>query len=142
MSTFGERLKAAFYNASNAEIARQMGLSEPAVNNYMGGRIPGADKLIQIASLTKCNLHWLITGEGSRFVSDGREFNLEYSIETHEDWRDVIDEWYEFEGRPMPMPDTMGASFMGGWRSFDLKQKVAAVTDFKNFLDLTFGEKK
>jgi transcriptional regulator with XRE-family HTH domain len=63
MTTFGERLKQAFNNASNAEIARKLGVSEPAVKNYVGGRVPDADKLLSIRNLTKCNLDWLLTGE-------------------------------------------------------------------------------
>jgi transcriptional regulator with XRE-family HTH domain len=66
MSTFGERLRKAFDNASNAEIARKIGVSEPAVGNYVKGRIPDAEKLLQISNLTNCNLHWLLTGEGKQ----------------------------------------------------------------------------
>lgn len=136
MDSFGERLKAAFNFASQAEIARKMGVSEAAVKNYIDGRVPNADKLLQIRALTNCNLDWLLTGEGNT----KREFDLESSVGRHDDWLDVINEWYEFEGRENPMPETMGASFMGGWRSFDRDKQIAAIRDFKNFLDLTFKD--
>lgn len=138
---FGKRFKQAFGDAKNYLIARKLGSSDSAVKNYVDGRVPPAEMLLRIRELTYCNLDWLLTGEGSQFVGGERVFNIERSIELHDDWRAVIDDWYEFEGRPMPMPETMGASFMGGWNSFDKNQKIAALTDFKNFLDLTFGEK-
>lgn len=63
MSTFGERLKIAFNNARNAEIARKLGISEPAIKKYMSGSLPGIDNLIQIKKLTGRSLDWLIQGE-------------------------------------------------------------------------------
>lgn len=134
-SDFGSRFKLAFGNVPNSAIARKMGVSNAAIANYVAGRMPPPQTLIDIAELTNCNIHWLLTGKGSQFVGKEEVFDVEHSIEYHDDWRDVIDEWYEFEGRSNPMPGTMGASFMGGWQSFDLKQKVSAITDFKNFLD-------
>ena len=62
-TSFGDRLRKAFKNASNKEIAEKLGVSGPAVGNYMAGRVPDADRLIQIAALTTCDLHWLLTGE-------------------------------------------------------------------------------
>lgn len=62
-TTFGQRLKTAFGNASNAEIARKIGVSPQAVVNYVGGRIPDLDKLLQVKATTNCDLDWLLTGE-------------------------------------------------------------------------------
>jgi transcriptional regulator with XRE-family HTH domain len=62
-SEFGKRLKEAFGNAGNAEIARKLDVSEPAVSTYLNGRTPPADTLINIAKITNCDLHWLLTGE-------------------------------------------------------------------------------
>ena len=67
-SEFGKRLKQIFNNATNQEIANIIGVSAPAVQHYVNGRVPDAEKLITIAAITKCNLHWLITGEGSRLA--------------------------------------------------------------------------
>lgn len=134
-SAFGQRLKSLFDNAVNAEIAAKLGVSEAAVGTYVRGRIPDGRKLIEIAKLTNCNLHWLLTGEGPRYIGDEKVFDLEYSIERHDDWLDVLNDWYDFEGRPNPMPETMGASFMGGWESFDRKQKIAAIRDLKMIFD-------
>ncbi len=66
MPIFGERLRDAFGGARNAEIARKLKISEPAAKNYLEGRVPDAQTLIQIADLTNCSLHWLLTGEGPK----------------------------------------------------------------------------
>lgn len=63
MNTFGERLKIAFGNARNAEIARKIGISEPAIKKYMSGSLPSIDNLIVIKNLTGRSLDWLIQGE-------------------------------------------------------------------------------
>lgn len=62
-SEFGHRLKEAFRNATNKEIANQIGVSAPAVQNYSDGRVPPAETLLKIAEVTNCDLHWLLTGE-------------------------------------------------------------------------------
>lgn len=64
-TTFGQRLKLAFGNAKNAEIARKIGVGETAVSNYLSGRVPDAEKLVAIRNSTNCDLNWLLTGEGS-----------------------------------------------------------------------------
>jgi hypothetical protein len=66
---FGSRLREAFGGVTNAEIARKMRRSEPAVKNYIDGRIPSADHLVSISHLTGCSVHWLLTGEGPKLLS-------------------------------------------------------------------------
>lgn len=65
---FGVRLREAFPGASQTQIARQLDLSNSAVNNYVEGRIPPAEMLVKIADLTGYSIHWLITGEGPRRI--------------------------------------------------------------------------
>lgn len=65
---FGERLREAFQKAKDADIARQIGVSQPAVKNYMDGRVPPAETLIKISDLTNCSIHWLLTGQGEMKV--------------------------------------------------------------------------
>lgn len=134
ISHFGARLRLAFKNAKNAEIARQIGVSEAAIKNYVDGRIPDAEKLIKIRNLTNCSLDWLLTGEGSPMIGGRHEFDIEHSIELHDDWRQVMKDWYDFEGGEMP--DTLGASFMGGWQGFSMGEKINALRDFKKLLDM------
>lgn len=63
---FGGRLRDAFGGDINRRIAEKLEISEPAVKNYLNDRVPPAKTLIEIARLTDCSLHWLITGEGPK----------------------------------------------------------------------------
>lgn len=63
MNEFGKRLRHAFGNADNTTIAGKLEVTPAAVSNYFKGRVPDAEKLLLIAKLTNCNLHWLLTGE-------------------------------------------------------------------------------
>lgn len=67
LSDFGIRLKVAFNNESNQSIAEKLGVVSSALTAYIQGRIPPSEKLIEITNLTKCNLNWLLTGEGNRY---------------------------------------------------------------------------
>jgi SOS-response transcriptional repressor LexA/transcriptional regulator with XRE-family HTH domain len=76
-SSFGGRLREAFVGVSNKEIAERLGVSKSAVTNYVEGRIPSADMLAKISELTSYSIHWLITGEGSKLVSQKTEADLD-----------------------------------------------------------------
>lgn len=136
LSSFGDRLKEAYETSEIPALARKLGVTYQAAKNYVEGRIPSVEKLIDISRSTGCSIDWLLTGEGEKYRSKLRKFDLELSVERHPDsWLDVINEWYEFEGRPNPMPGTMGASFMGGWESFERDRKIAAIRDLKMIFD-------
>lgn len=70
LADFGRRLRDIFGGVQNKEIAARLGVSRPAVTAYLQGRIPSAEKLIEISALTGCNLHWLLTGEGPKRLAD------------------------------------------------------------------------
>jgi chromosome partitioning protein len=70
-SPFGYRLKEAFRDIPNKEIAKKLRVSNSAVTTYMLGRIPPAETLVEISRLTNYSIHWLITGEGERLASVG-----------------------------------------------------------------------
>lgn len=65
---FPERLREAFDGENNAQIARMLSVTDTSIKNYMEGRLPAADILVQIADLTKCSIHWLLTGEGTKHI--------------------------------------------------------------------------
>lgn len=67
-SAFGQRLKEAFNDATNGVIGSKLGVSENNVGFYVRGRIPPAETLVRISNVTGCNIHWLLTGNGSKFV--------------------------------------------------------------------------
>lgn len=59
---FGQRLRSAFNGASNADIAKELKVSEPAIGNYMKGRVT-LPIVMQVAEKTGCSVDWLLTGE-------------------------------------------------------------------------------
>ncbi|NNE98215.1 MAG: hypothetical protein HKN25_04260 [Pyrinomonadaceae bacterium] len=53
-----------------AEIAQLFNISYQAAKNYMAGRLPDTGVLLNIAENTSFSIHWLLTGEGKKFVED------------------------------------------------------------------------
>ncbi len=45
------------------ELADALGISQPAVSQYLRGRMPQADVLYRLAKLGNCSMEWLLTGE-------------------------------------------------------------------------------
>ena len=62
LAGFGDRLRQAFGGKKQVEIARDLGVTESAVRNYLAGRIPPAEMLVQICALTNRSIDWLLTG--------------------------------------------------------------------------------
>jgi len=83
-SAFGKRLLEIFEDAGEknpkSKIAEVLGVKPSAVTNYLQDRIPDADKLRQISNFTKCSIHWLITGEGEKYINVEKKVNLEETI--------------------------------------------------------------
>jgi repressor LexA len=87
--SFGRRLREAFGNRKNVEIARELGVSESGVKNYLEGRIPSAEMLVTISNLTNRSVDWLVTGEGPEFLNgqaglEEGEFALYLGAKEHE----------------------------------------------------------
>lgn len=123
--------------AKNApEAAKLLNISKQAVYDWQKNT-PSIENLLKISKSRNTSLHWILTGEGSKFVSSP-EFDLERSVELHDDWREVMDDWFTSEGREMP--DTLGASFMGGWNTLSKKERIEAIKDFKMLLDKVADE--
>ena len=75
---FAKRFRIAFRQASNAEIARRIKINPATVKLYVDGdRLPIPEILLQINLITGVNMHWLLTGEGERFVRRERIFSTE-----------------------------------------------------------------
>lgn len=45
------------------ELARQLGISQPAVSLYLKGRMPPADVIFRLARLANTSMEWILTGE-------------------------------------------------------------------------------
>lgn len=94
LSTFGQRLLEAFGDdVPKGKIAEVLGVKASAVSNYLQDRIPDADKLQAVSDFTNCSIHWLITGEGEKFLNSEKKVNLDDTF--REIVRDMIREEIE-----------------------------------------------
>ncbi len=50
------------------KAAQKLEISYQAARNYFKGRLPGSNALLHISRKTSCSIHWLLTGEGEKFV--------------------------------------------------------------------------
>jgi hypothetical protein len=70
-AAFIERLAEACGTAEPAHISRLLNISYQAAKNYLTGvRYPSTDVLLRIAACTDISIHWLLTGEGKKFVDE------------------------------------------------------------------------
>jgi hypothetical protein len=65
---FGQRFAEACASEEPARIGRFLNISYQAAKNYLGGRLPEPRVLLRIAENTPYSIHWLLTGEGEKFV--------------------------------------------------------------------------
>lgn len=96
-SEFGYRLKELFDHAKNGFIAAKLGVAENTVGFYIRGRIPDADMLMTISNVTRCNIHWLLTGKGEKYFRDEtvnnrleNRLNDRLKILADEQWRNAF----------------------------------------------------
>ncbi|MGC2239085.1 MAG: hypothetical protein WA584_23220 [Pyrinomonadaceae bacterium] len=74
-----------------------LGISYQAAKNYLEGRLPDSGVLTIIAERTPYSIHWLLTGEGKKFVEDSpSEDTLQPSDQLREfvrrECREIINE--------------------------------------------------
>lgn len=65
---FVERLVEVCGTSKPAKISRLLDVSYQAAKNYLQGRLPDSNVLRTISERTDYSIHWLITGEGKKFV--------------------------------------------------------------------------
>lgn len=71
MTEFYQRLVELFGTENSAEIARQLQLERQSVYRWRDGKNdPSLDTLYLINQLTGASLHWLLTGQGPKYVSN------------------------------------------------------------------------
>jgi transcriptional regulator with XRE-family HTH domain len=65
---------------SQAKIAYMLEITPTAVNYWKKGKMPGLEPLIHVAEIAKrsgASLHWLLTGEGSKYISNLQALPIE-----------------------------------------------------------------
>ncbi len=65
---FVERLIEVCGTSKPAEMSRLLAVSYQAAKNYLQGRLPDSNVLRTISERTPFSIHWLVTGEGKKFV--------------------------------------------------------------------------
>jgi hypothetical protein len=65
-----ERLVEICDSSQPNDIARLLNISYQAARNYLMGRLPDSKVLIIISEQTPYSIHWLLTGQGEKFVAD------------------------------------------------------------------------
>ena len=138
-ASFVERFIDLLGTREPSEVQRKLEIDYQSAKNYLGGRKPKADVLEKIVEKTNVSLNWLLMGQGPKFAVDDSVFDLDRSLEKHDDWRPVLEDWFMFEGRKLP-DDFLGANLMAGWRRFEGPQKKAALTELKKLLDISLKD--
>lgn len=67
---FGQRFLAAFGDLKQSEIADLLNVQPSAITNYTKDRVPKPHILLKVWEHTKCDLHWLLTGEHVQLVEN------------------------------------------------------------------------
>jgi predicted transcriptional regulator len=65
---FIERFVEICGSSQPADIARSFNISYQAAKNYLNGRLPDSNVLLTISKQTPYSIHWLLTGQGKKFV--------------------------------------------------------------------------
>jgi hypothetical protein len=65
---FVNRFVEACGSSQPADIARLLDISYQAAKNYLEGRLPDSNVLTVIAERTPYSIHWLLTGQGDKFI--------------------------------------------------------------------------
>ena len=76
-SKFQKRFITACGTANARVISDYLDISYQAAKNYLNGRLPEPKVLIKIAEKTPYSVHWLLTGEGDRFVDHSKKSEAE-----------------------------------------------------------------
>lgn len=78
MTELYKRLLEAFGTDNSAEIARQLNLKRQAIYRWRDGKNdPSISALLLISKKTGASLHWLLTGQGPRLITQSMNVSLE-----------------------------------------------------------------
>ncbi|HQU85254.1 MAG TPA: helix-turn-helix domain-containing protein [Pyrinomonadaceae bacterium] len=67
-NSYVERLVEICGTKQPMEMAQILDISYQAARNYLRGRLPETEVLLKIAEKTSYSVHWLLTGEGEKFI--------------------------------------------------------------------------
>lgn len=76
-NNFVERFVEVCGTSKPAKISQMLDVSYQAAKNYLQGRLPDSNVLLTISERTPYSIHWLMTGEGKKFVKSDQEKDRE-----------------------------------------------------------------
>jgi len=102
MKTFADRIKAAMADSglSQDQLARLVGISQPAIQKMVAGKTHGSRKLVEIASALKVRPEWLSSGSGEMRAIEIPFHHPDSTIPPESEWLGV-DAW----DSNTPLPD-------------------------------------
>jgi hypothetical protein len=71
-SDFVKRFVEVCGSSQPVEVARLLNVSYQAAKNYLNGRMPDSNVLVIISERTPYSIHWLLTGQGRKFVESSQ----------------------------------------------------------------------
>lgn len=71
---FADRLKLLIGDKSLAAFSKKCGVKEGSIRQYLGGSVPGLDKVIAIAEAEGVSVDWLATGKGAKNADEQGTF--------------------------------------------------------------------
>ncbi len=85
ISDFIKRFVEVCGSSQPVEVARLLNISYQAAKNYLNGRMPDSNVLVIISERTPYSIHWLLTGQGKKFVESAQtEGTLQLSDQLRE----------------------------------------------------------
>lgn len=102
MKTFADRLKEAMHisGLSQDQLAKLVGVSQPAIQKMVAGRTQGSRKLVEIASALGVRPEWLSSGSGDMRLDGSKPHHPDSTIPPESEWVGV-DAW----DSNTPLPD-------------------------------------
>ena len=70
---FKERFIEVCGTSQPSVVSQMLGVSYQAAKNYLMGRLPDTNVLLVISDKTPYSIHWLLTGDGARFIKRTRK---------------------------------------------------------------------
>lgn len=99
---FWQRVTKVLKSKTAPEIARKLGIKKQSVYEWQKGNLPALPMLVAIAKFPESgivSLHWLLTGQGSRYIQNVEVFRTAEEIQKAEEFESYFDKdtWAEID---------------------------------------------
>jgi transcriptional regulator with XRE-family HTH domain len=79
MPEFARRLRELMekHELSQEDLANLLDVSQPSISNYVRGRIPPAEILLEMSRIFRVSMEYLLTGTGSKQTHAAEEYSVQ-----------------------------------------------------------------